>query len=244
MTREFYIGTSGWVYQHWRGVFYPEGLAQSRWLDFYCRHFSTVELNNSFYHLPSEKAFHGWRDATPAGFRFAVKASRFITHIKRLKDVAEPLRNFLGRAVLLREKLGPVLYQLPPNMKCRPDLLEGFLKTLPPGLEHVFEFRHPSWFCEEVFALLHSYNAGFCIFDMPGLTTPFVATADFGYIRFHGSQYLYGGCYSDEELARWAGMIGGFPPEVRRVYIYFNNDAQGFAVRNALSLGRMLGASR
>lgn len=237
---EYFIGTSGWVYPHWRGVFYPPELPQSKWLDFYTSKFRTVEINNSFYRLPSEEAFKGWRKNAPDGFVFAVKANRFITHIKRLKNADEPLERFLSRATLLGEKLGPVLYQLPPNMKRNDETLESFLKLLPPGIQHVFEFRHPSWFDERVFELLRRYNAGFCIFDMPGFTTPLVATADFAYIRFHGSAILYGGCYTDEELSSWAERIKGL--EVKRVYIYFNNDMEGYAVMNAKTLSRFLSA--
>ncbi len=238
---KYHIGTSGWHYDHWRGVFYPEGLAKSKWLDFYARYFSTVELNNSFYHLPSENAFLTWRDSASPDFIFAVKVSRFITHIKKLRNVAEPLQNFLARVKLLEQKLGPLLYQLPPNMKRNDELLESFLSILPSGLQHVFEFRNESWLEEEVFELLHRYNAGFCVFDMPGLTTPLVATADFAYIRFHGSTWMYGGCYSEEELERWAGRIAELSRDLKATYIYFNNDAEGFAVRNARTLAQMLG---
>ena len=238
---KYHIGTSGWHYDHWRGVFYPGGLAKSKWLDFYARYFSTVELNNSFYHLPSENAFLTWRDSASPDFIFAVKVSRFITHIKKLRNVAEPLQNFLARVKLLKQKLGPLLYQLPPNMKRNDELLESFLSILPSGLQHVFEFRNESWLEEEVFELLHRYNAGFCVFDMPGLTTPLVATADFAYIRFHGSTWMYGGCYSEEELERWAGRIAELSRDLKATYIYFNNDAEGFAVRNARTLAQMLG---
>ena len=238
---KYHIGTSGWHYDHWRGVFYPEGLAKSKWLDFYARYFSTVELNNSFYHLPSENAFLTWRDSASPDFIFAVKVSRFITHIKKLRNVAEPLQNFLARVKLLEQKLGPLLYQLPPNMKRNDELLESFLSILPSGLQHVFEFRNESWLEEDIFELLHRYNVGFCVFDMPGLTTPLVATADFAYIRFHGSTWMYGGCYSEEELERWAGRIAELSRDLKATYIYFNNDAEGFAVRNARTLAQMLG---
>ncbi|MCK4698063.1 MAG: DUF72 domain-containing protein, partial [Dehalococcoidia bacterium] len=191
MRAKYYIGTSGWVYRHWRGVFYPPKLPQSKWLEFYTGHFSTVELNNSFYRLPSEQAFSNWRATSPEGFRYAVKVSRFITHIKRLKDVAEPIETFLQRARHLNEKLGPLLYQLPPNMHRNDERLESFLQLLPKGLRHVIEFRHQSWLDEEVFDILRRHNIGFCVFDMPGLPCPLLTTADFAYIRFHGSTGLY-----------------------------------------------------
>ncbi|MFQ5925521.1 MAG: DUF72 domain-containing protein, partial [Dehalococcoidia bacterium] len=196
MGAKYYIGTSGWVYPHWREVFYPPKLTQSKWLEFYTRHFPTVELNNSFYHLPSEKAFENWRDTSPDGFVYAVKVSRFITHIKRLKNVEEPIETFLGRAMLLQGKLGPLLYQLPPNMHRNDERLDAFLSLLPGGHRHVVEFRHESWLDEGVFEILRRHNGGFCVFDMPGLPCPLVATADFAYIRFHGSSGLYFSCYS------------------------------------------------
>ncbi len=240
---EYHIGTSGWHYEHWRGLFYPEKLAKSKWLEFYAQHFTTVELNNSFYHLPSEKAFVNWRESSSKGFVFAVKVSRFITHIKRLRNVEEPLRNFLSRADFLRDKLGPLLYQLPPNMKRNDKTLEAFLTILPPQYRHVFEFRHESWIDDSVFNILRRYNAGLCVFDMPDFTCPAVATADFAYIRFHGSTGLYWSCYSDEELSDWAKKIAGLGKSLKAVYIYFNNDAEAYAVRNAKTIARLLAQS-
>jgi len=240
MSLKYYIGTSGWYYEHWRGNFYPVDLHKSRWLGFYARSFSTVELNNSFYHLPSEKAFANWRDSSPDGFVYAVKVSRFITHIKKLRDVEEALQRFLDRAKLLDKKLGPLLYQLPPGMHRNDTVLEAFLSILPKDLSHVFEFRHESWLDKGVFDLLRKYNAGFCIYDMPDFTTPLEATADFIYVRFHGSAWLYGGSYSDEELSRWAKDISKLARSKKAVYIYFNNDAEAFAVQNAMTLERML----
>jgi len=236
----YYIGTSGWHYEHWRGRFYPEKLAKAKWLEFYAGHFATVELNNSFYRLPSETAFATWRDSSPANFTFAVKVSRFITHIKRLKDAGEAVEKFITRAKILGEKLGPLLYQLPPNLHRNDEVLESFLSTLPREMKHVFEFRHQSWLEEEVFQILHNYNIGFCIFDMPSVTCPLVATADFAYIRFHGSAGLYWGCYSDEELASWAKGLANLAEKLKATYIYFNNDAEAFAVKNAMTLRNYL----
>jgi len=210
---QYYIGTSGWHYDHWRYLFYPDKLPKAKWLEFYSRHFTTVELNNSFYRLPSEEAFANWRDSSPANFTFAVKVSRFITHIKRLRGIEQPLDILLGRAKILKDKLGPLLYQLPPNMHRNDDRLESFLSLLP-----------------------QKHNAGLCVFDMPGLSCPLVATANFTYVRFHGSTGLYSSCYSDDELADWARRLAGLAPEVREVYIYFNNDAEAFAVKNARTL--------
>ena len=236
----YYIGTSGWHYDHWRHRFYPDKLPKAKWLEFYTRHFTTVELNNSFYRLPSEEAFANWSHSSPANFVFAVKVSRFITHIKRLKDSEEPVETFLGRAKILKEKLGPLLYQLPPNLHRDDGRLESFLSILPRGMKHVVEFRHQSWLDDGVFEILRRHNAGLCVFDMPGLSCPLTATADFVYIRFHGSTELYSSLYSDEELADWAKRLSGLAPEVKEVYIYFNNDTEAFAVKNAMTLGDYL----
>ena len=237
-----YIGTSGWAYKHWRGAFYPQGLAQAKWLEFYSQHFATVEINNSFYQLPSEKAFVGWWERTSPGFVYAVKVSRLITHFKKLRNVEAALETFLSRARILGGKLGPLLYQLPPSMPRNEALLESFLRLLPTDLSHVFEFRHESWFDEGVFALLRKHNTGFCIYDMPGLTTPVVATADFAYIRFHGSSAMYESRYSDAELEEWARRIGQLGQGLSSVYIYFNNDTEAFAVSNAKTLAGQMGA--
>jgi uncharacterized protein YecE (DUF72 family) len=234
------IGTSGWHYEHWRGRFYPPELPKSKWLDFYSRYFSTVELNNSFYRLPSESTFANWRDSSPANFTFAVKVSRFITHIKKLRNAKEPVENFLSHARFLKSKLGPFLYQLPPNMKRNDEVLEDFLSILPLGLLHVFEFRNQSWLSEEVFDILRRHGVGFCIYDMPDFTTPLITTADFAYIRFHGSTWMYGGCYSDEELKEWAEKIARLTEGLSAVYIYFNNDTEAFAIRNARTLATCL----
>jgi len=233
---QYYIGTSGWHYEHWRDRFYPAKLAKAKWLDFYATHFNTVELNNSFYRLPSENAFNTWHDSVPADFTYAVKVSRFITHIKRLKDTGEAVEKFITRARILGDKLGPLLYQLPPNMHRNDEVLEYFLSILPEGMRHVFEFRHQSWLKERVFQILQKYSVGFCVFDMPSISCPAIATADFAYIRFHGSTDLYSSCYSDEELAGWGKRLAKLARNLKSVYIYFNNDAEAFAVRNAVTL--------
>jgi len=197
-------------------------------------------LNSSFYHLPSEKAFGTWRDKAPEGFVYAVKVSRYITHMKKLRDVDEPLQTFISRARLLGDKLGPLLYQLPPGMKRNNAVLEAFLKLLPCDLHHVFEFRNESWFDDEVYVLLRKRNAGFCVYDLPGTTTPLVATADFAYVRFHGSTGLYDSCYTDEELESWAKRIAKLGKGLPALYVYFNNDSHAFAIRNARKLRGLL----
>ena len=236
MVVQYHIGTSGWHYEHWRNRFYPAELPKAKWLEFYAGHFDTVELNNSFYRLPSETAFATWYDSSPANFNFAVKVSRFVTHIKRLKNSEEAVENFTTRAGILGEKLGPLLYQLPPNMHRNDAVLESFLSNLPQEFKHVLEFRHQSWLEEKVFEILHKYNTGLCVFDMPYLSCPLVATSDFAYFRFHGSSELYASYYSDKELADWAKRLSDLAANLEAIYIYFNNDAEAFAVRNAITL--------
>jgi len=242
MAISYLIGTSGWHYEHWRDKFYPPNLAKAGWLEFYARHFRTVELNSSFYHLPSENAFTNWYKSSPSDFTFAVKVSRFITHIKHFKGTEEPLQNFIKRAEILGEKLGPLLYQLPPGMHRNDITLESFLAILPKGVRHVFEFRHESWLDDAVFDILRRYNAGLCVFDMPNITCLLVATTDFAYVRFHGSAALYSSNYSDGELADWAKKLAQLPDTVKAVYIYFNNDVGGFALDNARTLRTYLQA--
>jgi len=237
---KYYVGCSGWHYEHWRGLYYPEELPKPKWLQFYAGQFNTVELNNSFYKLPSEKAFTTWWESTPDNFTFAVKVSRFITHIKRLKNLGSAVESFLSRADLLGGKLGPLLYQLPPNMKRNDELLQDFVSSLPPQYQHVFEFRHESWIDEAVFDILREYNTGLCVFDMPGFGCPLIATSDFAYVRFHGSESLYSGCYSDQELSQWAQRIARLGKDVKASYVYFNNDADAFAVKNAITLENCL----
>ena len=239
MPSYYRIGTSGWVYNDWRGPFYPADLPARKWLDFFCLHFDTVELNNSFYRLPVDETWRKWGKAVPEGFQFSVKASRYITHVKRLKDCGEPLGKFISRARLLGDALGPVRYQLPPNFHCKTenmDRLAGFLALLPRDLKHVFEFRHDSWFNDELFSLLRMYNVGFCAYHRDGCETPLEATTDFAYLRLHGSDAAQSGSYADGDMAIWAGRLCDLPEDVREVFVYFNNDAHGCAVANAQTL--------
>lgn len=242
----FWIGTSGWHYPHWIGNFYPEDLPTGEWLTYYARHFPTVEINNSFYRQPKASTWELWRHTAPPGFRYAVKANRFLTHIKRLKGVEDSLAFFLKGARLLADRLGPILYQLPPNFQRREGnalRLEAFLSILPREERHAFEFRHKSWFVEETFQQLRRHDVGFCAFDMPDLKPPLLATAPFAYMRFHGSGALYMSNYPDEQLEDWAKRLSRLAKEVDEVYVYFNNDAFGFAVANARRLGELLGVA-
>ncbi len=231
-----YLGTSGWVYDDWRGLFYPQDLPRSRWFEFYNRHFATVELNNTFYRMPSEKAVARWCATSSEGFVYAVKANRTITHIKKLRNAEEHVASFLERVQILGKKLGPVLYQLPPGVSRNDALLESFLKLLPTHLQHVLEFRNESWFDEAVFGLLRNHGVGFCIYDMPGFTTPLAVTADFAYLRFHGSRHMYASSYSHPEIDQWATRIADLGKGLKSVYVYYNNDARAFAVYNAKEL--------
>lgn len=239
MTASF-VGTSGWIYKHWRGVVYPPELPQSHWFEYYAQRLSTVEINNTFYRLPEDATFDAWRRQAPKGFVYALKASRYITHLKKLKDPAEPVARFMGRAVRLGPSLGPVLYQLPPNWHLNLERLEEFLAAIPARRLQAFEFRHPSWLTEQTFALLEQYGAGYCISDMPGLDSPLRATGRLAYIRLHGPARAYAGSYSEAELAQWAERARAFMAEGRPAYVYFNNDAEGHAVHNALRLREML----
>jgi uncharacterized protein YecE (DUF72 family) len=238
MTGRFRVGTSGWSYGHWRKLFYPAKLPTREWLAFYARHFDTVEINNSFYRLPAKETFRNWRTGVPREFIYAVKASRYITHVKRLAEPEEPLRTFLGRARVLGAKLGPVLFQLPPRWRANPDRLAAMLKLLPPKRRFVFEFRDPSWFNQDICELLRRRQVAFCIFHMVGLACPSWVTAPFVYVRFHGTSGKYGGGYPPRELARWAERIRDWLREGRDVYAYFNNDADGHAVRNGRDLAK------
>ncbi len=240
MGRRYWIGTSGWVYPHWLGVFYPPELKQREWYAFYGRRFATVELNNTFYRLPKEQTWEHWRGQAPAGFRYAVKGNRYVTHMKRLRDCAEPVETFLTRARLLGEHLGPVLWQLPPQMRFDLHRLESFLALLPLDVPQVFEFRHRDWLRPETFETLRYHNMGFCSYHMVDAETPLEATTQIAYLRFHGSHTLYGGRYSDAELAGWAERLRTLPDQVRDVYAYFNNDACGYAIENADTLRGLL----
>ncbi len=234
------IGTSGWVYPHWQGVFYPPDLPQRAWFAYYAERFSTVEVNNTFYRLPDEKVFRTWREQAPTGFCYALKVHRLITHMKKLRGVEEALAVFLQRARLLGDRLGPLLYQLPPGWTCDTERLSAFLEMLPAGMLHVFEFRHPSWFCPEALALLERHGAVLCLLSMPGITCPIRATGPAVYLRMHGATTLYASRYSREELFYWARALAPFLRSGLDVYVYFNNDAFGHAVANAEELRALL----
>lgn len=235
------IGTSGWHYKHWRGPFYPEKFPASRMLSFYLERFDTVELNNTFYRLPSEPGLKNWRDCTPAGFLFAAKGSRFITHMKKLKDPEPALEKYFSCIEILAEKLGPILFQLPPFWEVNLERLEVFLNALPKHHRYAFEFRNASWHVSEVYRLLEKHDAAFCPFHLDGFQSPLVVTTDFTYVRLHGPGGKYQGSYSSEALGNWARQIQTWASELQAVYFYFDNDMAGFAVHNALELKWLCG---
>jgi len=246
--RSVLVGTSGWNYEDWRGPFYPEDLPRTKWLEYYARNFQTIEVNATFYHEMRESTYRKWREATPAGFCWAVKANRFITHIRRLHYVEEPLKRFFGSVSALGDKLGPVLFQLPPSLAFDRTVLEEFSVTLhevvrssaglSEGIRCAIEPRHESWMHEEALACLRELGLGFCISDTAG-RYPYceAVTSDFAYIRLHGPTTLYTSSYSDAQLKRWAARIQEFD---RDTYIYFDNDFMAYAPNNALSLKRLV----
>jgi uncharacterized protein YecE (DUF72 family) len=209
-------------------------------LAWYQEHFDTVELNNTFYRLPSETALEQWRSSTPANFRFAVKGSRFLTHMKKLKDPVPGLEKFFSRVDLLQEKLGPILFQLPPNFEVNIPRLEGFLDALPPRHRYAFEFRNPTWNSPEVLRLLCQRNAAYCSFDLAGYQSPIEITADFTYVRLHGPGGKYQGSYDDDALKSWARRIKKWRQELKAIYVYFDNDDSGYAALNALRLRELV----
>jgi uncharacterized protein YecE (DUF72 family) len=230
LRRVIFVGTSGWQYRDWRGPFYPDKLPQREWLPFYAGRFATTELNNSFYRLPEVTSFVRWREATPDGFAMAVKASRFLTHIRRLREPEEPLELFWSRAEALGPRLGPVLFQLPPRFPVAADRLEELLSHLPARMQAAFEFRDVSWHTPEVYGLLEAKNAALVWADRPGARVQLPLTADWAYLRFHQGLPDAAG-YRRDKLARWADRIAALP--VRTAWVYFNNDPGAAAIRDA-----------
>jgi uncharacterized protein YecE (DUF72 family) len=233
------IGTSGYHYDHWRGVYYPEDLPKGQWFSRYAKDFDTVEINNTFYRLPAATTFEAWRQQAPKGFCYALKFSRYGSHIARLKKPRDTIGKFLRRADRLDECLGPILVQLPPNWRANPDRLAAFLKAAPRDHRWAVEFRDARWLCAEVFAILEEHDAALCIHDMID-DHPRLVTARWVYLRFHGNRYS--GCYSHQLLTTRAAEIREFLAEGLDVFAYFNNDAQGYAVQNAADLKRYVTA--
>jgi uncharacterized protein YecE (DUF72 family) len=240
--RRLHLGTSGYVYGHWKGIFYPRGVPPSRWLEYYARFFDTVELNGTFYRLPPETAVDRWRENVPADFLFVCKGSRFLTHMKRLLDTGLGLERFYRPVLRLGVKLGPILWQLPPTFK-KPDLarLDRFLAAQPEGTRHAIEFRDPAWYTKEVCDLLDRYGAAFCEHDRVDRAPPRL-TGGWRYIRFHGpSGGGYHGRYGTRRLEPFARKLKTWLKGGREAFVYFNNDMCGAALYDAQELGRLLG---
>jgi uncharacterized protein YecE (DUF72 family) len=234
------IGTSGWSYTHWKGPFYPADITDRETFQFYCHHLNTVEINSSFYHLPLKKTFENWRASSSDDFIFSVKASRFITHNKKLADSAEAVERFFERASGLGEKIGPVLFQLPPGLKMDTERLRTFLELLPANRKFTFEFRNAGWFHPEVYALLSEFGASICLYELGGFISPMEITAGFVYLRLHGPAGKYQGRYSTQQLQVWQERIKRWASRSGDIFCYFDNDEGGFAALNALELQRMV----
>jgi uncharacterized protein YecE (DUF72 family) len=238
------IGTSGWSYKHWRGPFYPDGMSKgSDQLRFYAERFDTVELNGTFYRLIEADTFRRWREETPKGFVFACKGSRYLTHMKRLKDTGQGVRRFFERVEALEDKLGPVVFQLPGRFKPDRERLAWFLDALPAGHRYAFEFRDPRWFEPEIMEVLRQHDVALCLYEFAGQEAPLEVTAGFVYIRLHGPDGPYQGSYSDAALHAWATRIAAWAKDSLDVYCYFDNDDRAYAPKNALRLRRMLPSS-
>jgi uncharacterized protein YecE (DUF72 family) len=247
---ELRIGCSGWQYASWRGTFYPAGLKTADWFEFYAREFNTVEVNNTFYRLPERSVFEQWRSRSPVGFQFSIKGSRYLTHLKRLKAPSAPLERLYRRAFALGDRLGPVLFQLPPQFRYDLGRLRTFLRAwtrvparlrrasprqLPP-LRAALEFRSPDWYRDDVFELLSGAGVGLCLHDRSGSATPRIRVGPIVYLRFHGTSGRYQGSYTESSLREWAEWLKRQWRDGADVYAYFNNDPEATAVRNARTL--------
>jgi uncharacterized protein YecE (DUF72 family) len=239
MTEEIFIGTSGYSYKHWSDRFYPKELSQNQWLEYYAKTFSSVELNVTYYRLPTEKMYETWKKNTPDNFVYALKGSRYITHIKRLREIEKALKSFISGTEILNPKARALLWQFSPRFEKNPERLSNFLEQLSKlKYDLAFEFRNKTWFDDEIYNLLRTYNAALVYADSPGFPAVEKQTADFAYLRFHGGTELYGSAYSKQELMDWAKRIEKM--NAKRIYIYFNNDAYGYAVENAITLKNLL----
>jgi uncharacterized protein YecE (DUF72 family) len=234
-----YIGTSGWSYKHWMGTFYPAGTKIKDRFPYYLNKFDTVEINNTFYGMPSDETFLNWKNTANDDFVYVIKANKYITHNKKLHDPDITLPPFIDRVQILGKKLGPILFQLPPFMKAKAELLETFLEALPKKHRFVFEFRNADWYKEEVYALLEKHNCAFCIYELAGHISPIKITADFVYLRLHGPGNKYQGSYSDETLEDWANQCLTWS-KTKDVFVYFDNDEKGYAPFNALKLQELV----
>ncbi len=235
------IGTSGWHYKHWVGRYYPVDIKPPEMLNYYLRDFDSVELNNTFYHLPKETSFDTWRKSVPSNFVFAVKGSRFLTHMIKLKDADRGIVNFVPRAKRLGRKLGPILWQLPPKWNVNVERLQDFLSKLPRGIRYAFELRNMTWMTDRIYDVLQKHRAAFCIYELAGYQSPIELTAKWTYVRLHGpTQFKYQGSYSNAQLEKWAQRIDDWARKLDRIYVYFDNDDSAYAINNALTLKHIL----
>jgi uncharacterized protein YecE (DUF72 family) len=238
------IGCSGWQYRHWRGDLYPRELPQDRWFEFYAERFDSVELNNSFHRLPEADVFAAWARRSPPGFLMAVKASRYLTHLRRLREPREALDRLWTRATRLGDRLGPMLYQLPPRWKRDAERLAGFADEVPAGRLQAVELRDPDWYHPDTYAALQRGRLALCLHDMPGSESPRQRIGPFAYVRFHGDGQKYAGGYSGQALSAWADRLVAWASEGVACYAYFNNDIGGHAFRDAVRLRDMVEGRR
>lgn len=235
-----HIGTSGWHYNHWKGTFYPDKIFAEDMLSYYTGQFQTVEINNSFYQLPQKSTLESWKKTVPSRFVFALKGSRYITHMKKLKDPSRGVPALFDAAGVLGEKLGPLLFQLPPRWRVNAERLDAFLKFLPGDFRYAFEFRDPSWFSDDIYQILEKWKAAFCIYHLAGRLSPREVTADFVYVRLHGPSGAYQGQYDAKTLSGWAGVFSTWQSHDKDIFCYFDNDEAGYAAHDALRLKEML----
>ncbi|WP_347251870.1 DUF72 domain-containing protein [Legionella sp.] len=232
-----FIGTSGWSYADWSGLFYPKEVKADDFLPFYAQHFDTVELNNSFYKLPSVKNVRRWYELTPSNFIFSCKANRYITHMKKLQGIEKSVDSLLTVLNEFREKLGPILFQFPPYWHYNSARLKSFIENLPKNFNYTFEFRDKSWFCQETYDLLHSHQMSLCLYDYRGYQSPEIITGNFVYLRLHGPRKeAYTGSYKAQTLAEYAQKIMKWRKEGKSVYCYFDNDTKSCAPKDAIHL--------
>lgn len=237
--KDIHIGTSGWSYEHWKKNFYPEGLPTKKWLQFYASEFSTVEINSTFYHLPLQSTITNWHEQVPKNFLFSVKASRYITHQKRLREGEKSLKLFYKTIKDLKDRMGPILFQLPPSFKMDKERLTEFIAQLSTDFSYVFEFRHDSWYVEEIYDLLSKNKLALCISDLKGKLSPEIITTSFTYIRLHGPKNAYQGSYGLPKLRKWKSKIEEWAQTIS-VFCYFDNDEKGYAIQDAKKIKKMI----
>jgi len=240
LEEHLHIGTSGWHYQHWKGNFYPQNIDDHDMLAYYAGKLRCVEINNSFYQWLEKKTLDMWIDTVPRNFLFCLKANRSITHFKKLQDPSHILPPLIKQAKVLGNHLGPVLFQLPPSWRVNSERLNDFLENLPHNYRYVFEFRDASWFTSEIYDILSAHRAAFCIYELGGVASPKRITADFIYVRLHGPDNKYEGCYDVRTLSGWAGAFSTWLRGGRKVFCFFDNDESGYAAKNAVKLQDML----